>query len=103
MDPIQQAWARGNFKGSFVPPTVYHAFNMNNERFLVISNTSTIFRLMNKLGQVFMIAHFRCTLDPTRQYYVCKNPMHIVSCRTYTLEQDQYAADVIRPLIFPNQ
>jgi hypothetical protein len=102
MNPIQLAWDNAKFKSPFTPPTVYHAFSQNNERFLVISNDSTIFRVMNKQGQVFMVAHFRCKLDETGQYYVCSNPMHIVSCTTYKLEEDQYAYDVIRPLIWPD-
>jgi len=101
MDPIRQLWSQAKFKTKFQPPKVLHAFNKTRERFIVINDHSTIFRLMNSQGQVFMVAHFRCKLEPSGQYYLCDEPMHIISCTTYTADEDQYAHDKILPLAFP--
>ena len=99
MDPVQQLWEQANFKTKFTIFTVLYAFNKNMERFIVIDNSGSIFRFMNKRGQVFMIAHFRCKIDSTQRYYMCDEPMHIVSCSRYTLEPDKYAFEVILPAI----
>ena len=55
---------------------------------------------MNSRGQVFMVAHFRCVKDPNNQYYRCGDPMHIVSCTKYSLDEEQYANDKILPNVF---
>ena len=65
MDPVRQLWSRAVFRAKFTPPTVLYAFNKAGERFIVISDNSTIYRIMNRQGQVFMVAHFRCTKDPS--------------------------------------
>lgn len=100
MDPIRQLWSQAKFTSTFTPPNILYAFNKNNERFIVISDNSSVYRLMNSRGQVFMIAHFRCVKDPSNQFYRCDDPMHIVSCTKYDLEADTYANDVIRPNVF---
>ena len=99
MDHIRSIWKQGKFKTSFTPPKVLYAFNKSDERFIVIDDHSTIFRVMNKQGQVFMVAHFRCLLDNSGKFYTCDDPMHIVSCTKYTSEIDQYAHDYILPQI----
>ena len=100
MDPIRQLWSQARFRSSFTPPNILYAFNKNNERFIVISDHSSIHRVMNSRGQVFMIAHFRCVPDNDNKYYRCDNPMHIISCTKYSMDEDQYANDVILPTVF---
>lgn len=101
MDPIRQLWTQAKFRAKFTPPNVPYAFNKTGERFIVISDHGTVYRIMNRQGQSFMVAHFRCVKDPTNQYYTCSDPIHIVSCTKYTQDEDQYAHDVILPVVFP--
>jgi len=100
MDPIRQLWSQGNFRALFTPPKILYAFNENDERFIVIKDDGTVYRLMNSRGQVFMVAHFRCEIDKNGQFYRCKGLMHIVSCTKHSSDVDQYANDVIVPSVF---
>ena len=100
MEVVRQLWAQAKFGYKFVPPKILTAFNKSNERFIVINDHGTIFRLMNKQGKVFMVAHFRCVKDPNNQYYICDDPFHIISCLTYDLSEDKYAHDNIIPVFF---
>ena len=103
MEVIRQRWSETNFEYNFEQPKILIAFNKSNERFLVINDHGSVYRLMNQQGQVFMVAHFRCAKEPNNQYYICDDPFHIVSCTKYDLTEDQYAYDVIRPLVFGKQ
>ena len=100
MAHITQLWSQTNFGYKFVPPKVLTAFNKSNERFIVINDHGSVYRVMNQQGQVFMVAHFRCTVDPANTYYICKDPFHIISCTKYDRAEDQYAYDVIRPQFY---
>ena len=106
MDPIRQLWSQAQFRSPFTPPNILYAFNKNNEKFIVINDHTTIYRIMNSRGQVFMIAHFRCVKagddknNRDNNYYRCDEPMHIISCTKYSLDEDQYAFDVILPQVF---
>jgi hypothetical protein len=103
MDPVRQLWSQANFRAKFTPPNILYAFNKTGEKFIVINDHKTIYRIMNAQGQVFMVAHFRCKKDPNNQYYTCDDPIHIVSCTKYTMDEDQYANDVIIPAVFPKK
>ena len=100
MDPIRQLWTEGKFKTQITPPNILYAINRTGERFIVIDDHRTIFRIMNSQGQIFVIAHFRCVKDPSNQYYICDDPMHIISCTKPDSDIEQYANDVIRPAYF---
>ena len=103
MDPVRQLWSQARFNTPFTPPKVLYAYDSNNEKFIVISDNTTIYRIMNNRGQVFMIASFRCvhTKDANnKEFYRCGEPMHIISCTKYSAEEEQYANDVIRPNVF---
>jgi len=99
MDPIRQIWSRAQFP-NFSPPNVLYAFTQNGDKYIVISDNSTIYRLMNEQGQSFMVAHFRCVKDPKGQYYTCSEPLHIISCTKNKENEDQYAFERIIPLVF---
>jgi uncharacterized protein YpiB (UPF0302 family) len=103
MDPIRQLWNQAKFKTKFTPPNILYAFNKTGERFIVLDDHRTIFHIMNSQGQIFVIAHFRCVKDPTNQYYICDDPMHIISCTKPDTEVEQYANDVIRVAVFVNK
>ena len=100
MDRVRQLWVQAKFKTQFKPPNLLYAESKNGERFIVIDDHRTIYRIMNNKGQVFLVAGFRCKKDPNNQYYICDDPMHIISCTKPDLDADQYANDVIRPLVF---
>ena len=102
MEKVRQLWNQAKFGSSFTPPKTLQAVDGNGERYIVINDNSTIYRLMNGRGQVFMVAHFRCVPDENNQYYTCNGPMHIISCTNYSTEEDQYANDVIKPIFFGN-
>ena len=97
MDPVRQLWSQARFRSPFNPPNILYAFDKNNERYIVINDHTSIYRIMNSRGQVFMVAHFRCTKDKDNKYYICNDPIHIVSCTKYSLDEEQYANDVILP------
>lgn len=100
MDPIRQLWNQAKFRTQFTPPNILYAVNKRGERFIVIDDHRTIFKIMNKQGQVFVIAHFRCVKDPSNQQYICDEPMHIISCTKPETEVEQYANEVIKPQVF---
>lgn len=99
-DPVRKLWLQAKFESNFKPPNILYAFDKNNEKFVVISDNSSIYRLINSKGQVYVVAHFRCTKDPNNKYYICDEPMHIISCKKHSHEEDQYANDVILPVVF---
>jgi uncharacterized protein YpiB (UPF0302 family) len=100
MDPVRQLWNKAKFKTNFTPPNILYAFNKSGERFIVLDDHRTIFRIMNSQGQVFVIAHFRCVKDTNNQYYTCDEPMHIISCTKQDTDIEQYANNIIRPVVF---
>lgn len=100
MDQVRQIWDQANFGTNFVTPNVLYAYNQSGEKFIVIDDHSTIYRLMNQQGKVFMVAHFRCIKDQQNQHYICGDPFHIISCKKYDQDQDQYAYDRIIPIVF---
>lgn len=99
MDPIRQLWSQAKFRTSFNPPKILYAFDRNNERYIVINDHSSIYRIMNARGQVFLVAHFRCQRDPSGQFYRCDDPLHIISCSKHELEEEKYAQDEILPML----
>jgi len=103
MDPIRQLWTQAKFRTQFVPPKVLYAFNKNGEKFIVIEDNRTIFRVMNNQGQVYLIANIRCKLHESGTYYICDEPFHIISCKKHETDIDQYASDVIRAAVFVNK
>ena len=96
MEEIRNLWV----KGGYTPPTITIAYNEEAELFLVLSDESTIIRLMNIKSKIYAVAKFRCKSDEAKTYYVCGNPMHIISC-TKTLETDKekYAAGTVLPYL----
>ena len=100
MDPVRKLWTDAKFKTKFTPPTILYAYNKTGEKFIVISDNKTIYRLMNAKGQVFMVAGFRCRKNQTNEYYTCDDPFHIVSCTKNILEEEDYANNLILPVVF---
>lgn len=91
MNEMRRLWQNGNI----TPPKILFAFDNAKERYIVLKDNSTIFRIMNSKGKVYMVANFRCRIEGNGTYYVCDDPLHIVSCRGYTNELDKYANSVI--------
>ncbi len=97
---IRELWSQAKFGSPFISPKILYAFNKTGEKFIVINDNSTIHRIMNERGQVFMVAHFRCKPDVDNQHYICDNQMHIISCTKHADQEDQYAKNVILPMVF---
>ena len=100
MDPIRQLWQQAKFNTPFITPKILYGYDSNNEKYIVINDYSSIYRLMNARGQVYMVANFRCKPDVRNEYYKCEEPLHIVSCTKYGLDEETYANEVIRPAVF---
>ena len=85
-------------KGGFVSPTVNYAVSSTGESFLVIEDDSTIFKLVNKEGHIYMIAGFRCQKTASPQflnsmpfYTIKDNILHPILCSKLESPKDQYA------------
>lgn len=85
-------------------PQVKFAFDPQSEElFLVIEDDSTIYRLVNSAGTIYVIAGFRCSLSSSPdfldgiKYYNIDNPiLHVVSCGTVNSERDRFAIDLAK-------
>lgn len=101
MDPIVDMWEKEGYKS----PKITSGVNgETSEQFLVLEDDSTIIRLMNKNGQIFVVAGFRCQVKKSpdgRKYYLCGNPMHPVTCSKLDNPRDRFAVDKLKPIIFP--
>ncbi len=92
---IRQYWLNNNFQ----PPTAPLLFHIKTRQlFLVIDDSTTIFRLMDSLGNIFGMAAMRCALNPDTQTYECDGPMYILTCRYNP--RDRFALDNIAPRVF---
>lgn len=80
------------------PPKIGHAINeKSGEKFLVISDKSTIVKMINRNGNIYMVASFRCDVKSNTlgNYYSCKEPLHLVSCSKLDDPKDVFARDVL--------
>ena len=94
---MEELWEKGGFES----PNVSYAVNsQNGDTYLVIEDNSTIYRLINKEGLIYVIAGFR--LKKTRSkdflngtpFYNIKDPvLHIVLCSKVD-ERDRYAIEL---------
>ncbi len=98
LNSVRDLWNQAKLRSTFRPPKLLYLYNTAGEKFIVIQDHDTIFRVMNRRGQVFMVAHFRCTQKD--DHYRCDGPIHIISCTKYDTEEDQYAFDKILPKAF---
>ena len=98
-DPIKQIWQAGKLE----PPKVSLALEKeSSQQFIVIDDNSTIVRLMNQTGQVYLVAGFRCeklTDKKGMTYYSCGLPMHPVTCKLEGT-RDLFAYNNIKPRLF---
>lgn len=101
MDPITNMWKKAGYN----PPKITSGLNgETGEQFLVLEDDSTIIRLMDKNGNIFVVAAFRCTVNKSadgRKYYLCGNPMHPVTCSKLENPRDKFALDQLKPFVFP--
>lgn len=92
---IRQFWLTNGFQ----PPTTPLLFHQKTQQlFLVIDDSTTIFRLMDSLGNIFGMAKMRCAVNPDTQTYECDGPMYILTCRYNS--RDRFALDTIAPIVF---
>lgn len=97
MDKLIAAWKQANFP----PPSIFYAVNAKNgDTYLVLEDDSTIYRLINKLGQIYVIASFRCDIVslPTfmngTSFYSIHDPvLHTVMCSKVESSRDRFAVN----------
>ena len=101
MDEIKELW---NIK-KLAAPNITQALNKEgNEHFIVIDDDSTIIRMMNSKGQIYVVAGFRCkilTSRDGRKYYSCDEPLHPVTCKIENI-RDRFVLEHIKPKLFKN-
>ena len=96
---ISSLWS----KAKFTPPSVNYAVNSKNgDTYLVIEDDSTIYRLINKTGQIYVIAGFRCdkvsisTFRNGEPFYSITDPvLHFVMCSKIDSSRDRFAIDYL--------
>ena len=94
---MQDKWKKSGFR----MPKVMLARNENSgESFIVVEDDSTIFKLMNKTGHIFVVAGFRCKLesDQNGSYYSCGDPMHPISCSKLEHPKEKFAESLLEYL-----
>lgn len=95
---MDEIWKEAGFDA----PKVSYAVNPNNgDTFLVIEDNSTIYRLVNSSGIIYVIAKFRCkkVTDPDfmdgTPYYNIEDPiMHVVLCSKIDSDKDKFAIEL---------
>lgn len=91
---METRWEKSGFK----KPKVLIAVNVNSgEKFIVVEDDSTIYKLMNRTGHIFVVAKFRCSLqhDKTGSYYSCSDPMHPISCSKLEHPREKFAETLL--------
>ena len=94
---ITRLWSEANF----TPPSVNYAVNSRNgDTYLVIEDDSTIYRLINRAGQIYVIAGFRCDRVSLKEFrngepfYSINEPvLHFVMCSKIDSSRDRFAID----------
>jgi len=99
-DPIRDIW----IKGKLDPPSVTLALNKEtNQSYIVIEDDSTIIRLMNSRGHIYVVAKFRCEILTDSNgtvYYYCSEPIHPITCSKIEGNRDRYVLDNIKDEVF---
>ena len=96
-EKMETRWKKSGFKA----PKVLLAINENSgENFIVVEDDSTIFKLLNKTGHIFVVAGFRCKLeqDKNGSYYSCSDPMHPISCSKLEHPKEKFAESLLEYL-----
>ena len=95
---IKKVWTDGGYEA----PNIIMGINESSkEKYIVIKDDSSIYRMMNFKGEVYMIAGFKCKVvkdDNGLEYYECTDSFHPISCSSYTNKKDAYGNDNIIPL-----
>ena len=94
---MQERWKKSGFK----VPKVLLAINENSgENFIVVEDDSTIFKLLNKTGHIFVVAGFRCKLEQDKNglYYSFSDPMHPISCSKLEHPKEKFAESLLEYL-----
>jgi hypothetical protein len=83
-------------KSGFTAPKVMTAYNNSGEKFIVIEDDTTIIKLINKNGQIYVVAAFRCQYDKTRNAYLCGDPIHPISCSKIDNPKERFGEKLIQ-------
>lgn len=85
-------------KSGMNPPKVMRAASNSGEKYLVIEDDSTIFKLINKSGQIYVVAGFRCKLNKIGNEYLCGDPIHPISCSKIDNPRERFVEGLLQYL-----
>ena len=86
---IQNIWNHSGYASPKLPYAV-----RNNQRFIVLDDTGTVFRLMDRNGIVYAVSSVRCAPVPDQNKYECQEPVLPINIRNITVKE-QFAVDNI--------
>ena len=94
---MEDVWLESDFQ----PPNVFYAVNAKTgDKFLIIEDDSSIYRLINKAGQIYVVAGFRCEKIIVRDFlngtpfYSIRDPvLHTVMCSKIDSNRDRFVID----------
>ena len=96
---MEKDWKESGFS---IPKVLYAVNSKSGETYLVVEDDSTIFKLMNKTGQFYMIAGFRCQVFSSPEFlnntpfYSCENVMHPISCSKIEIPKDKFVYEKLK-------
>jgi len=88
---IENEWKKSKLQ----PPKILRAQNNSGEKYLVIEDDSTIFKLINKSGQIYVVAAFRCQIIQNK-YYLCGDPIHPISCSKIDNPRERFVESLLQ-------
>lgn len=97
---IKKAWKQADRES----PAVNYAFDpQTGELFVVVEDNSTIYRIVNNTGTIYVVAGFRCSrasdpdfLNGTAYYNIDDPVLHVVLCSTVSSNRDQFAINLAK-------
>lgn len=96
---MEKLWKDSGFE----TPSVFYAVNAKSgETYLVIDDNSTIIRLLNKDGNIYVIAGFRCKKHFSSKFlngtpfYSCEDILHPITCSKIDSLKDKFVLEKLR-------
>ena len=95
-------WVAKNKRDQLLPEVYYAVNSKNGDTYLVIEDNSSIYRLMNKAGQIYVIAGFRCEKVSSSKFlsntpfYSIRDPiLHPVTCSKLESSRDKFVLELL--------
>lgn len=96
---MEKDWQTSGFN---IPKVLYAVNKKSGETYLVIEDDSTIFRFINKQGQIYVVAAFRCSKNSSPQFlngtpfYTCDDILHPITCSKLENPKDKFVVERIQ-------